>query len=221
MKYILLCRGSIACWGYDTMAMAVGNGGFVEGLRCCRAAVQRRLSDLQRSKTISTAAMLLFNRCRATLNATQLHFNAAMLLSTVALRLTELLAGFVVGIETADVEAAGGHGPSVHLGLLDHVVGQVAGGIRATAVLDAVAHEVDVLLQVDVERWNGPVALGLLGLLFHIENLVLFVHDDDTGALELLNRGLLVAHDAAGSLLLGKIHELLEGEEEEVVGSDN
>ena len=31
MKYILLCRGSIACWGYAIMVMAVGNGGFVEG----------------------------------------------------------------------------------------------------------------------------------------------------------------------------------------------
>ena len=203
------------------MAVGDGNSGFVEGLRCCRAAVQRRLSDLQRSKTISTAAMLLFNRCRATLNATQLHFNAAILLSTVVSQLSELLAGFVVGVETTDVEAAGGHGPGVHLGLLDHVVGQVAGSILATAIGYAVADEVEVFLQVDIEGRNGPVALGLLGLLFHIENFIVLVHDDDTGALQLLNRGLFVAHDAAGSLLLGKVHELLEGEEEEVVGSEN
>ena len=62
------------------------------------------------------------------------------------------------------------------------------------------------------------MALGLLGLLFHIEDTVILVHHDDTGALELLYRGLLVTHDTTGSLLLGKIDKFLEREEEEIVG---
>ena len=135
--------------------------------------------------------------------------------------LSELLTGFVVGVETADVETAGGHGPGVHHGLFYHVVGQVAGGVFATAIGYAVADEVEVFLQVDVEGRNGPVALGLLGLLFHIEDTVMLVHDDDTGALEFLNARLLVAHDATGSLLFGKVDELLKAEEEEIVGGED
>ena len=131
------------------------------------------------------------------------------------------LAGFVVGVETADVETAGGHGPGVHHGLFYHIVGQVAGGVFATSVLDTVTDEVEVFFPIYIERWNGPVALGLLGLLFHIEDAVMLVHDNDTGALELLDARLLVAHDAAGSLLLGKVDELLKAEEEEVVGGEN
>jgi len=132
--------------------------------------------------------------------------------------LSELLAGFVVGIETADVETTGGHGPGMHGGLLYHIMGQIARGIFATPVLDTMAHEVEVFLPIYIKRWNGPVALGLLGLLFHIEDTVILVHYDDTGALELLYRRLLVTHDATGSLLLGKIDKFLKREEEEVVG---
>ena len=45
------------------------------------------------------------------------------------------------------------------------------------------------------------MALGILRFLFHVEHLVLFVHHDDTRALQLLNAWLLVTHDAAGLLL--------------------
>jgi len=62
------------------------------------------------------------------------------------------------------------------------------------------------------------VALGLLGFLLHIEDTVILVHHNDTGALEFLYRRLLVTHDATGSLLLSKIDKFLEREEEEVVG---
>ena len=109
----------------------------------------------------------------------------------------------------------------MHHGLFYHVVGQVAGGIFATSVLDTVTDEVEVFFPIYIKRWNGPVALGLLGFLFHIEDAVMLVHDDDTGALEFLDARLLVAHDAAGSLLFGKIDELLETEEEEVVGGED
>ena len=66
--------------------------------------------------------------------------------SKVTLILSELFAGFVVGVEGADIETAGGHGPGMHIGVLDHIVGKIAGGILATAVLDTVTYQVEVLL---------------------------------------------------------------------------
>ena len=103
--------------------------------------------------------------------------------------------------------------------MLHHIVGEVAWGIAATAILHGVAHEVEVLLQVDIEGWHGPVALGFLGFLLHAQHAHVVVELHDTRALQLLYRGLFVAHDARGLLLAGKIDELLEGEEEQVVGS--
>ena len=65
------------------------------------------------------------------------------------------------------------------------------------------------------------MALGFLRFLFHVEHLVLFVHHDDTRALQLLDAWLLVTHDATGLLLQGKIDKLLEREEEKIVSSDD
>jgi len=129
--------------------------------------------------------------------------------------------GLVVGVKGTDVEASGGHGPGVHGGMVDHVVGEVARGILATAVLHGVADEVEVFLEVDIEGGDGPVALGDLGLLFHAEDAVVGVELYDACALELLDGGLLVAHDAGGLFLLGESHELGKAEEEEVVGGDH
>ena len=64
------------------------------------------------------------------------------------------------------------------------------------------AHQVEILLQVDIEGRNGPMALGNLRFLLHAEDTVIFVEFYHTCALELLDRGLLVAHDAGGLLLL-------------------
>ena len=46
--------------------------------------------------------------------------------------------GLLVCVQRADVEAASGHGPGVHGGVVDHIVSEVAWGILATAVVDAV-----------------------------------------------------------------------------------
>jgi len=127
----------------------------------------------------------------------------------------------VISVEGADVKTSSGHGPGMHRGVLDHVVGEVARGILATAVLDGMADEVEVVLLIYIKRWNGPVGLGMLGLFFHSQNLPVVIDLDDTRALELLDGGLLVAHDAARAFLLGEVYELLEGEEEEVVGGDD
>ena len=53
---------------------------------------------------------------------------------TVTPLLSKFFAGLVIGVQAADVEAAGSHLPSVHLCLLDHIVRQVARRILATAV---------------------------------------------------------------------------------------
>ena len=142
-------------------------------------------------------------------------------ISTIILWLSEPLASLFVSIQAADVEPSGTHGPSMHGGFFYHVVGEVAGCIFATSIFYAVTNEVEVFFPIYIKRWNGPMALRLLGLLFHIEDAVMLVHDDDTGALEFLNARLLVAHDTTGTFLLGKIDKLLEGEEEQVVGCNN
>lgn len=64
------------------------------------------------------------------------------------------------------------------------------------------------------------MALGLLRLFFHVQYSVLLVHHNDSSALKFLDTGLLVAHDATGAFLQGEVHELLEGEKQEVIGSD-
>lgn len=124
----------------------------------------------------------------------------------------------MVGVEGADVEAAGGHGPGVHGGVADHVMGEVAGCILATAVVYRVAHEVEVALLIYIEGWHGPVTLGHLGFLLHADHAVVGVELHHAGALQFLDRRLFVTHDAAGALRLGVVDELTEGEEEQVVG---
>ena len=131
------------------------------------------------------------------------------------------LDSLIVGVEGTDVEATGRHGPGVHGGVINHIVGEVTGGILATAVLDRMAHQVEVLLQVDIEGRDRPMGFGDLGFFLHTEDAVVSVELDDTCALEFFYRGLLMTHDAGGAFFLGEIHELLEGEEEEVIGSDD
>ncbi len=109
----------------------------------------------------------------------------------------------------------------MHLGVLHHVVGEVAWCVLATAVVDAVEDEGDVLRHVDIERGHCPVALWLLWLLFHVHHLVVLVEHHHACALQLLYRWLLMAHDAGGLLLVGEVDELQETEVEDVVGGDN
>ena len=102
----------------------------------------------------------------------------------------------VISIERADVEAAGGHGPGMHDGMLHHIVSQIAGSVLATAVLHRVTNEVKVFLLLYIKRWNGPVTLRLLGLLLHVEYTPLVIYYDDSRTLQLLDGGLLMTHDA-------------------------
>jgi hypothetical protein len=60
-----------------------------------------------------------------------------------------------------------------------------------------------------------------LRFLLHVEHPHLVVNDDDARALELFYRGLLMTHDARGLFLLGKVNELLEREEQDVVSSND
>jgi hypothetical protein len=125
----------------------------------------------------------------------------------------------IIRIKAANVEAAGGHGPSVHSGVLDHIVSEVARGILATAVLYRMTHQVEVFLPIYIERWDCPMGLGNLGLLFHAEDAIVGIELYDTRALELLDGGLLVTHDAGGAFGFGEIDELLKTKEQQVVGS--
>lgn len=111
--------------------------------------------------------------------------------------------------------------PGMNRRVIDHVMGQVARSILAATVLDGMTNQVKVVLQVDIERRNSPMGFGLSGLLLHIEDLVVGIEDDDAGALEFGDIGLLMTHDATGLLGLGEIDKLLETEEEDVVGSNN
>ena len=103
--------------------------------------------------------------------------------------------------------------------MIDHVMCQVARCILATTILDSMTNQVKVVLKVDIERWNSPTRFGHSGLFLHIEDLVVGIEDYDAGALEFGNIGLLMTHDAASLLGLGKIDKLLETEKEDVVGS--
>ena len=132
---------------------------------------------------------------------------------------SKLLARLVVSIQTTDVKSSGTHRPGMHHRLFHHVVRQVAGSILAATVGYTLFHEVKVFLQINIERRNRPVALRLLRLLFHVQHLVLLIHHNHPRTLQLLDGRLLVAHDAAGTLLQGKIHKFLEREEQQVIGS--
>jgi hypothetical protein len=98
---------------------------------------------------------------------------------------------------------------------------QVAGGVFPATVLHGVTYEVEVFLPIYIKRRHCPMGLGMLWFFFHAEDTVVFVELYDTRALELLDGGLLVAHDAAGAFGLGEVDELTEREIKEVVGSDD
>ena len=65
------------------------------------------------------------------------------------------------------------------------------------------------------------MTLWFLGLLFHVQHLIVLIEHYDTGALQLFYRCLLMAHDARGLLLVGVIDKLLETEVEDVVSGDD
>ena len=102
--------------------------------------------------------------------------------------------------------------------MLHHIVGQIAGSVLAATVLHGIADKVEVVFLIYIKRWNCPMALGVFGLLFHIEHLVVLVQHDNTCALQFLDGRLVVADDARCAFCLGILHEVTEGEEQQVVG---
>ena len=102
--------------------------------------------------------------------------------------------------------------------MLHHIVGKIAGSVLAATILYGMADKVEVVLLIYIERRDGPMALGVFGLLFHIEHLVVLVQYDNTCALQFLDGWLVVADDARCAFCLGILHEVTEGEEQQVVG---
>ena len=100
-------------------------------------------------------------------------------------------------------------------------MGEIAGGILATAVFDCVADEGDILFKIYIEGWDSPVGFGVLWFLLHVEDAAVGIEFDDACALEFLDGWLVVAHDAGGGFLAGEVDEVAEGEEQEVIGCDN
>ena len=124
----------------------------------------------------------------------------------------------MISIQTSDVESASIHFPGIHLGMIYQIMSQVSGRILSAAVFDSMQDEVEILLVVEVERRHGPMTLGLLRFLFHVEDTLLFIKYHHTRALQLLDGRLFVAHDTTGVFLLCKVDEVAEREKEEVVG---
>ena len=100
-------------------------------------------------------------------------------------------------------------------------MGEIAWGILSATILYGVANEVEVILHIQIERWDRPVRLRILGFLLHVQHTVVGVEHHHASALEFLNRRLLMTHDARSLLALGEFDEIAEGEEEKVVGSDD
>jgi hypothetical protein len=109
----------------------------------------------------------------------------------------------------------------MHGGVLHHIVRQIARRILPTPILYRVANQIKVLLEIDIEGRHGPVTLGLLRLLLHAQHSHIVIELHHSRALELLDRGLLMAHDARGALLLGEINELAKAKEQKVVSRYN
>ena len=102
--------------------------------------------------------------------------------------------------------------------MIYQIVGQVSGCILSAAVFDGMQDEVEIFFVIEVERRHGPMTLGLLRFLFHVEDTLLFIKYHHTRALQLLDGRLFVSHDTTGVFLLCKVDEVAEREKEKVVG---
>ena len=130
----------------------------------------------------------------------------------------KLLTSLFIRIKTSYIKSSCRHFPGVHLHLFHHIMGEITWGILATTILNGMSYFIQILLQVDVEWWNSPMALWLLRLLLHIQYLVAIIQNNHTCALQLLYTRLLMTHDTRSTLCLGKIHKLQETKEENVIG---
>ena len=101
--------------------------------------------------------------------------------------------------------------------MVHEIVRKITRGIVSTAVLQAMTDEVKILLHIDIERGHSEVRFGYLRFLLHLQDTVVLIEHDDAGALQFLDRRLLMIHDTTGLLGFGEVHELAEGEEEEVI----
>ena len=123
----------------------------------------------------------------------------------------------LVAFEGADVVTATGHLVGVDGGLGGEPGDEAAGGVDATAAVDAFLDESGVLTGVVVEGGDAPVALGVGGLLLHGEDATVGIDLGHTGLVEPCLVVLEIAHHAGGVLLLGKADEVAQAEVEEVV----
>ena len=93
----------------------------------------------------------------------------------------------------------------MYSGHVDQILGQIAWGIEATAVVHTVADKRQVVLLIYIKRWYGPVAYRLLRLLLHLKHFHLVVNSNDARALQAFQFGLMVAHDDRALLLVEEI----------------
>ena len=98
---------------------------------------------------------------------------------------------------------------------------QIIRRIEAAAVGDGAFDEGQVFAAVDVEWRDGPVGDRDFGLFLHLEDAEIRVDFDDTGALEFVDLGLVVAHNHRGAFLFEGFHEATEAEVEDIVGCDD
>ena len=123
----------------------------------------------------------------------------------------------LVALEGADVVTVTGHLVGIDGGLGGEPGDEAAGGVDATAAVDAFLDESGVLTGVVVEGRDAPVALGVGGFLLHGEDTSVGIDLGDTGLVQPCLVVLVVAHHTGDVLLFGKTDEVTQAEVEEVV----
>ena len=78
------------------------------------------------------------------------------------------------------IKASSTHGPSMHRGMLYHIVSEIPWSILTTAILHRVTYQVEVFLQIYIEWWHSPVTLWHLWFFFHAQHLVIGIQFHDS-----------------------------------------
>ena len=98
---------------------------------------------------------------------------------------------------------------------------KTSGGVDPAAAVDADLNEGDILAAIVVERRAAPVALGVGGFFDHRQDQAVLIDRGDSRLAELLDRGLVVAHDAGRALRAGVVDKAHEAEIQQVVAGDD
>lgn len=128
-----------------------------------------------------------------------------------------LILYFLIALQVADVIAAAGHLHGVDGGMAAEPDDEAAGGVGAAAVGDGCRDAGGIFSGVVVEGRAHPVALGARGLLFHGHDAVVAVDFEHAALVEAFLIRFFEAHHAAGTLLVGIAHKVLQAEVEHVV----